>query len=601
MNLWSEVLNGEAYKAWMDSRLSGSRISPGTRLDPFGTSMRNSKRISEWLECIESGIELEARGGNGVQNVTDLRSVGLLSSENIELSSCGQAVLDRWRELGINDDVDENEFKRSLILAAEGVLHEVSLFQSAVSFWREIREKMNFLEVVKNTESLYFLSFLNMEVDGFNPWHTTRALGLSFPASGNVSQLRGATLFGGSDEQDNIAKLDKWLSGFSTRAKPRQRFCLAMEVLTGGESSIAEILGNPDALSIIGNSSELSEISDIYNYYANKLNGADFVSGASNLIFYGPPGTGKSFEAERKIIGWESETVIFHPAFDYSSFVGYYKPVSEYNSDHNKYEVIYRYAPQAFMNLYVSAWKNLSKPHCLLIEEINRGSCAQIFGDIFQLLDRDVEGFSKYFISVDRDIELYLNSELEGTAYSDIVSKMYADRKGVQLNNPYGVMLLPSNLSIFATMNTSDQSLFPMDSAFKRRWEWKYIPIDYSYSQDTVLDIGGEKYQWVSFIKTVNRKILSITESEDKQIGNYFVNPGDGVINENLFVNKVMFYLWSDIFREEDSLDENNIFKCMSDDGATLTVAYSELFSGSDVNSEVVKSILDFNKIEKHN
>ena len=152
MKLWNELLNGEAYKSWMDNRLAGARIQPGTRLDPFGTSMRNAKKIPGWLKSVEEGKELEARGGNGAQNVTDLRSIGLLSPDKVELSLYGKAVLDKWRELGIDDDADENEFKRSVVMAGEGVIHEVALFQAALEFWKEIRDVLDIKEAVKNTE-----------------------------------------------------------------------------------------------------------------------------------------------------------------------------------------------------------------------------------------------------------------------------------------------------------------------------------------------------------------------------------------------------------------------------------------------------------------
>jgi hypothetical protein len=148
-------------------------------------------------------------------------------------------------------------------------------------------------------------------------------------------------------------------------------------------------------------------------------------------------------------------------------------------------------------------------------------------------------------------------------------------------------------------MNTSDQSLFPMDSAFKRRWDWKYIPIDYTTPSKVVLDIDGERYDWTSFLRIINKKILAITESEDKQIGNYFVNPKDDVINEELFVNKVMFYLWSDIFKEEDPMDENYVFSRTAEDGARINVSFSDLFSGNIENGEMIKSILEFNSVAK--
>jgi hypothetical protein len=595
MKLWNDILDGEAYKSWMNARLSGSKITQGVRLDPFNTSMRNLKKISGWLKLIESGEQLEARGGSGEQNLTDLRSVRLLTDGD-NLSSFGQSVLDQWRRLGIDDENDENEIKRSLVMVGEGVAHSVSLYQDALAFWEEIRSVIDFKDAVANTESLYLLSFLNKDVDDFNPWLVTRDLGLSFSASGNVEQLKNSTLFGAPAEQGNISKLENWLTAFSTRAKPRQIFCLAMEIIAGGDSSINEIFNESNLLALIGSG---NLITDIQKIYQEQLDNSATADPAKNLIFYGPPGTGKSFEAVRRIKGWEREVVIFHPAYDYSSFVGYYKPISEYNTSLKKHEVLYRYTPQAFMKLYVAAWLDLSKPHCLLIEEINRGGCAQIFGDIFQLLDRDDDGFSKYSISLDGDISNYLKGELESSSYGETIKKLYLEQNDVAIDNPYSIMMLPGNLSIYATMNTSDQSLFPMDSAFKRRWEWKYVPIDYVSAEGITLDIDGEKYSWSQFIRNVNKRILAITESEDKQIGNYFVNPKDKVVKADLFVNKVMFYLWSDVFKEEDRMDENNIFSRKDENGETVHVSYSELFSGNSEDADMIKSLLAFNSVDK--
>ena len=598
MTLWNEILDGEAYKVWMSERLSGARIHPGTRLDPFSTSMRNSKQISGWLKLIENGEPLEARGGSGGQNVTDLRSAGFLTDDGDALSLFGQSVLDQWRNQGVDDDSEEHEIKRSLVMVGEGAVNGVRLYQDALVFWKEIRRVFDFKDIVINKEALYLLSFLNKDINGFNPWHIIRDLGLSFSASGNIDQLQQSTLLSGADEKNNVRKLEKWLTGFSTRATPRQCFCLAIEMIVGGGPSIKSVFDDKSLLEIINDKNSVSDIIDIQMLYEEKLGGFNSVGKAKNLIFYGPPGAGKSYEVERRINGWERKVVTFHPAYDYSSFVGCYKPISEYNAGLNKHEVLYKYVPQPFIKLYVAAWLYPSKPYCLLIEEINRGGCAQIFGDIFQLLDRYDTGFSKYSSSLDEDIEHYLKSELKSSLYGETIKKLYLERNGVEIDNPYSIMMLPGNLSIYATMNTSDQSLFPMDSAFKRRWQWKYVPIDYVAAENFTLDIEGERYSWAAFIRKINKKILAITESEDKQIGTYFVNPDDGVIKTEEFVNKVMFYLWSDVFKEEDPMDENNIFS-RTDDGSTVHVSYSELFTTDGEDVEMIKSLLDFNAVDK--
>ena len=180
----------------------------------------------------------------------------------------------------------------------------------------------------------------------------------------------------------------------------------------------------------------------------------------------------------------------------------------------NNGKITYEFVPQAFTTAYVNAWKNLDEPYYLVIEEINRGNCAQIFGDIFQLLDRSESGFSSYKITPDMDLQQYLCKELMNVEIGDEEIKT-----GVK-------MQLPANLHILATMNTSDQSLFPIDSAFKRRWDWKYIPIDYT-DKGHYISCGEKQYKWVDFLEKVNVRIESVTQSEDKKMGGWFVKPVD--------------------------------------------------------------------------
>lgn len=227
----------------------------------------------------------------------------------------------------------------------------------------------------------------------------------------------------------------------------------------------------------------------------------------------------------------------FHPDTDYAAFVGCYKPCM--NGD----VIEYSYMPQVFTNAYIAAWENTKKPVYLVIEEINRGNCAQIFGDLFQLLDRDkTTGKSEYPIKADKDLVAHIEKVL-GAGHEGIKN---------------GELCLPSNLIIYATMNTSDQSLFPMDSAFKRRWDWEYVPINYSKDIDSgkfIIEIDDDtKYSWVEFLESVNDKIYDATNSEDKQMGNFFIKKS---IKANEFVNKVMFYLWNEVCKEEYGTQRN--------------------------------------------
>ena len=245
----------------------------------------------------------------------------------------------------------------------------------------------------------------------------------------------------------------------------------------------------------------------------------------------------------------------FHPDTDYASFVGCYKPSM------NNGAIEYSFTPQVFTNAYIAAWENTKKPVYLVIEEINRGNCAQIFGDLFQLLDRDkATGKSEYPIKADKDLVAHIEKVL-GAGHEGIKN---------------GELCLPPNFIIYATMNTSDQSLFPMDSAFKRRWDWEYVPINYSKDIDSgkfVIEIDDTtKYNWVEFLESVNDKIYDATNSEDKQMGNFFIKKS---IKANEFVNKVMFYLWNEVCKEEYGTQRNFFRK--GKDGKT-EFKFTELF-----------------------
>ena len=224
-------------------------------------------------------------------------------------------------------------------------------------------------------------------------------------------------------------------------------------------------------------------------------------------------------------------------------------------------KITYQFCPQVFTNAYVKAWQNPGEKIYLIIEEINRGNCAQIFGDLFQLLDRDkVTGKSEYPIKADKDLVAYTEKEL-GVGHEGIKN---------------GELCLPSNLIIYATMNTSDQSLFPMDSAFKRRWDWEYVPINYSKDIDsgkfTIKLDDNTEYLWVDFLKKVNDKIYDATNSEDKQMGNFFIKKS---VDAKEFINKVMFYLWNEVCKEEYGTQRNFFRK--GKDGKT-EFKFTELF-----------------------
>lgn len=310
-------------------------------------------------------------------------------------------------------------------------------------------------------------------------------------------------------------------------------------------------------------------------------------------IFYGAPGTGKSYRIKEIVEHYPKENIFrttFHPDSDYSTFVGCYKPTKVKKPvrdmagktalDDKKNEIFedtitYSFVPQAFLKAYIRAWNLLDsgQPVFLIIEEINRGNCAQIFGDLFQLLDRRQDGYSEYPIKADTDLAQYLNgTDANG---NDILT----NHEGIadsELN-------LPPNLYIWGTMNTSDQSLFPIDSAFKRRWNWKYIKISDAKLNWGIQDIQDNN-SWYAFIEQINKIIMQITNSADKQLGYFFCQPDmpadqdkKTTISLQRFVDKVVFYLWNDVFKD-NTFGDTNLFV----DDSGNAISFPDFYDNTD-------------------
>ena len=385
-------------------------------------------------------------------------------------------------------------------------------------------------------------------------------------------------------------------------------------------------------------------------------------------IFYGSPGTGKSWTVQNTVLKDVNEDYIFrttfHPDTDYSTFIGCYKPISkrkvskvlsydELEKEYEKYKPLYKtgteananfirdyaesileagkgtslnqvvknlfntgndtyfvemvklilgerdrclsvitydFVPQVFTEAYIKAWQNPTEQIYLVIEEINRGNCAQIFGDLFQLLDRK-KGMSEYPVKAETALAEYLSDVLEGEAAEGIRD---------------GKLSLPANLNIIATMNTSDQSLFPMDSAFKRRWDWKYIPttppadksrtMELSFKDKTttkygtIIDAGDYEYDWTEFLEKINEKIQNATHSDDKQLGFWFVKTEEGAeeITISSFVSKVVFYLWNDVFKDMGPKDSNPF--TIKVDGKNVVMSFNSFFEMNSLG-QIVENI----------
>ena len=337
------------------------------------------------------------------------------------------------------------------------------------------------------------------------------------------------------------------------------------------------------------------------------------------LITYGAPGTGKSHKIDECTNESNSIRVTFHPDTDYAAFVGAYKPTmgeqerygldatgTTHKIEAKEKTIVYSFVPQAFMKAYVEAWRRYAnadlqddaKNYYLVIEEINRGNCAQIFGDLFQLLDRADNGFSAYAISPDDDIQKFLetdkNYKLVDISLSEDIKKqtesgekVIATAADIKMGKK---LVLPPSLCIWATMNTSDQSLFPMDSAFKRRWDWEYVPIK-DARKGWKIKFGDCEVDWWKFLVAINKIVKSVTNSADKQMGYFFVKAKDSVIAAEMFVNKVAFYLWNDVFKDCEL--DGDAFKITREGGEVDVLAFQDFFKeDGTINEEVLKNFL---------
>ncbi|MBF7075164.1 AAA family ATPase [Streptococcus sp. HF-100] len=288
-----------------------------------------------------------------------------------------------------------------------------------------------------------------------------------------------------------------------------------------------------------------------------------------NHIVFGAPGTGKSYSLneDRKsmsILDSDFERVTFHADYSYAQFVGTYKPVTVSTGD-----ISYKFVPGPFMRILKKAYANIIdayditsgqidttkiKPYLLLIEEINRAHTAAVFGEVFQLLDRNDDGISEYEIQPSEEIKEYLCENLGGTP------------------NEYTSIKLPNNMFIWSTMNSADQGVFPMDTAFKRRWDFKYIGVDEEEfyveenpnsgqktareNQGGEFTIAGGTIEWNVLRRAINAKLSNaiLRVHEDKLMGPFFLktmnSDGNVIINDdefiNLFCNKVLMYLFED-------------------------------------------------------
>lgn len=258
---------------------------------------------------------------------------------------------------------------------------------------------------------------------------------------------------------------------------------------------------------------------------------------AANKIYYGAPGTGKSHRINKVTENHSRYVTVFHPDTQYSDLIGALKPVMVDVNGEKK--ISYKFRPGPFTKALIEALNDTNKHVYLVIEELNRAPAAAVFGEIFQLLDRNAQGESQYKIEVsDPDMLFHIKEHLNEP---DKFHKLY----------------LPSNFSILATMNSSDQSVMPMDTAFKRRWLFEYLPIDFTKAgngsfQFALTDGKKKEVPWKIFAEVVNDTLSSLQIPEDRLLGHRFVSDDELTsieVANNTLKGKILVYLWDDVLR----------------------------------------------------
>jgi len=303
------------------------------------------------------------------------------------------------------------------------------------------------------------------------------------------------------------------------------------------------------------------------------------LTGGENVIFYGAPGTGKSNRVDKKVkaSGKKPFRTVFHPDLQNSDFFGCLKPHMDGEN------VRYGFSPGPFMNALAEAYITPGEPVFLVVEELNRAAAAAVFGDLFLLLDRDDDGQGEYDVS-----------------FPSLESKeWFAGKTGI----PHEALLLPSNLFIYATMNSADQGVYPIDTAFRRRWRQEYLPLDYKKGPDgdvSYVDATGKHHSltWREFVELLNEHLTSshtLDIAEDRLLGQWFVKKKE--LDGKGIPEKVLLYLWDDLLRHEGRDLVFNTANIKTYGGLAIKIARNERFL-SDRFIAVLNAASDVERVE---
>lgn len=414
-----------------------------------------------------------------------------------------------------------------------------------LKYYGDNKEGTNFLSTGKKgnvilKEVFDKLNYFNIDTPPFLVFKKTKGndrefLGLAVPGHPDIPRFDNLKLYKGeTDNGDNLLNYEAYFTILDTGDEPITREWIK-SLVNDNENNLQYA---PSAWKdFIENGLEGIKPLEVINDYANRK-----IKNGCNKLYYGVPGSGKSHKINKElelkdILESQNERVLFHPDYTYSDFIGQILPNTENG------EISYPFTPGPFTRILKKAFHDPDKDYYLIIEEMNRGNAPAIFGDVFQLLDRKSEdekslkGTSEYSIT---------NADIANSIYNKLELERYGHK-----------VRIPSNLSIYATMNTSDQNVFTLDTAFQRRWEMEMIKNNWEDSELN-FNIGDTGVSWSTFGKGMNKLIIDKNKhglsSEDKRFGSYFIKKEDFKENGNekeirKFAEKVLKYLWDDAFK----------------------------------------------------
>ena len=436
---------------------------------------------------------------------------------------------------------------------------------------------------MKNHYILSVDSFVNT----FSMLDTSKEILFKYTMSGNAESNMDVLCEG--DQLLVYRKNPIGLVNIMLEVTGNKRFKKIIEVADGTSIAGVQMDGNPEKINLTQIdehtfnvilkrmiSLEISEES-----ISGKTDSEPRVTGGENIMLYGVPGVGKSHTIKRDYCDDVNrmERVVFHPDYTYSDFVGQILPKVMEG------KLKYVFTPGPFTKLLKKAWDNPSKKYYLVIEEINRGNAPAIFGEIFQLLDRKEAGAHKYNESE------YGESEY-GITNFEVATEVFGDEDRE--------IKIPSNMWILATMNTADQNVFTLDTAFQRRWNMQHIRNDVMKAGHSFSKIEGSEIEWGAFATVINDMVVEanvgLPSSEDKRLGAYFVRFNE--LSVKKFPEKVLKYLWDDAFKMDKEAVFDEKFKSLETVIETYEQSESDKLQAV-LRMEVYKKMLDTMMVEK--